>query len=307
MENVDHTPLSRVKPNHAVETLAGEQHWLVARRQLLGLGLSGRAVEHRLATGYLRPVHAGVYLVGRPQLDQPGRWHAAVLAYGPSAVLSHRSAAALWGVIDRDGILVDVTVPGGGSRRQQGIWVRRTRVLAVDDVARRDGIPVTTVARTLVDLSGLLGKTALKHAVEQADRLHLLDVSATYAALERVRGRRNLRKLRRILARYAGAPPVRSEQERFFLELAERAGLPAPLVNTRVAGIEVDIFWPQWRLVVELDGRGYHFAPDSFEHDRTRDARLQKAGCRVLRVTYRRLHRRSSSVIADIRALAALA
>jgi hypothetical protein len=289
-----------------LERLAGAQHWLVARRQLSALGVSRRAVEHRLTTGYLRRVHHGVYLLGRAQLDRHGRWHAAVLAYGPTAVLSHRSAAALWGLVEGDGIFVDVTVPGPGRRRRQGIWVRRTRVLTPDDATVRDNIPVTTVARTLVDLSGLLTKTALKYAVEQADRLRLLDVPATYAALERVTGRRNLRKLRRILARYGGAPPVRSKQERFFLELVERAGLPTPLVNTRVEGIEVDIFWPQWRLVVELDGRGYHSDPDSFENDRLRDARLQKAGYRVLRVTYRRLHRQPRSVIADIRSLAAL-
>jgi hypothetical protein len=292
--------------DHATLALAGTQHWVVTREQVQCLGLSRSAIAHRLQSGWLHPFHRGVYAVGRPQLDERGRWHAAVLAYGPGAVLSHRNAATLWGLIESRHSLVDVTVPGAGHRRRRGIWVRRTRVLTAADATIVDGIPVTSVARTIVDLAGLLDERSLTRVVEQAQRIRRLDVKAVAAAADRVRGRRGLRRVGHVLAAYTTAPPVRSEFERDFLDLIASAGLPRPQINAIVEGLEVDVFWPQFTLIVELDGRAYHSDPTAFESDRVRDARLQRAGYRVLRVTYRRFIDRPASVIDDIRALAGL-
>lgn len=306
---VDNKRLRAVKTStssdDAVLALAATQHWVVTREQLERLGLSRDAVGHRVHTGRLHRRHRGVYVVGRPQLDERGRWHAAVLAYGSAAVLSHRSAACLWGLLETRQTLVDVTVPGPGHRRQPGLWVRRTRVLTPDDTAWVDGIPVTSTARTIVDLASMLDQKSLTRVVEQAQRIGSLDLEAVVAALARVRGRRHLRKLRRILAAYTGAPPVRSDFERDFLDMIDTAGLPAPRVNDIVEGLEVDMFWPQWGLIVELDSRGYHSDPHSFENDRIRDGRQMRAGNRVLRVTYRRFTDTPDAVVDDIRALAA--
>jgi restriction endonuclease-like protein/putative AbiEi antitoxin of type IV toxin-antitoxin system len=292
--------------DHATLALAATQHWVVTREQVERLGLSRSAIAHRLQSGWLHPFHRGVYAVGRPQLDERGRWHAAVLASGPDAVLSHRSAATLWGLIKSRHSLVDVTVPGGGRRRRRGIWVRRTRVLTAADATIVDGIPVTSVARTIVDFAGLFDERSLIRVVEQAQRIGRLDVGAVSAAAERVRGRRGLGRVRRVLAAYTTAPPVRSDFERDFLDLIAGAGLPRPQINAIVEGLEVDVFWPQFALIVELDGRAYHSDPTAFERDPVRDARLQRAGYRVLRVTYRRFTDRPASVIDDIRALAGL-
>lgn len=144
-------------------------------------------------------------------------------------------------------------------------------------------------------------------AVEQAERSGRLDLAAVGRMLDRAGGHRGAGRLRRVLADYREPPPTRSELERRFLKLVVNAGLPRPRVNTKVAGLEVDFFWPQWRLVVELDGRAYHSGPRSFERDRVRDARLQRARCRVLRVTHKRMTTSAAEVLADVKALAALA
>jgi hypothetical protein len=295
-----------VRVDDRVERLAAAQHWALARRQLLALGLTGRQICHRVTTGALRPVHRGVYAYGRPELQERGRFQAAVLAYGPHAHLSHRSAAVFWGLTETRPPLPEVTVAGAAHRRQRGLIVHRTRCLTDDDAAIVDGIPVTSVARTLVDLAGPLTPTRLARAIEQADRTGLLDLRAVVAAAERVSGRRNLARLRRVLATYDDAPPVRSEWERRFVDAVVAASLPRPQVNATVAGLEVDMLWPQWGLIVELDSRSYHADPRSFENDRLRDARLSRAGYRVLRVTYRRFTDDLEAVLDDIRALAAL-
>lgn len=293
--------------DRAILTLAGAQHDVVARWQLIQLGLSRKAIAHRIDVGRLHPLHRGVYAVGRPSVSPRGRMLAAVLACGPTAVLSHQSAAGLLELVSTTRVRADVTVPGPGHRRQKRIRVHRVRALAREDLAVVDGIPTTSVARTLVDLAGELNAAAERRAVEQADRSGRLDPGAVGRALGRARTRRGTGKLRRIMADYSQPVPVRSELERRFLELILQAGLPRPRVNTRVAGLEVDFFWAQWRLVVELDGRAYHSDPRSFERDRVRDARLQRARCRVLRVTHRRMTRSAAEVLADVKALAALA
>ncbi len=293
--------------DRAILRLAQNQHGVVSRDQLTRLGLSRDAITHRLRSGRLHRVHHGIFAVGRPRLSARGRQLAAVMAYGPKAVLSHRSAGALWELIPTSPGFVDVTVPGTSRRPQKQIRIHRARTLADEDLAEVDGIPVTSVARTLLDLASVLNAATLVRAVEQAERSGQLDLAALDRLLRRTPRHPGAGKLRRLVADYAEPVPVRSELERRFLELVLDAGLPRPRVNSRVAGLEVDFFWPQWRLVVELDGRAYHTDPRSFERDRIRDARLQRHRCRVLRVTHKRMNGSAGDVLADIRALAALA
>jgi Protein of unknown function (DUF559) len=171
----------------------------------------------------------------------------------------------------------------------------------------RDGIPVTTVGRTLLDLAEVVSPIQLRRAFEEADRLELIDIRAIEQLLDRSRGRRGLKPLAALLATHRGpAPPIRSELERLFLDLCHRADLPPPTVNAHVEGLEVDALWPEQRLIVELDGYAFHRTRASFEHDRTRDATLQLAGYRVLRVTHRRLEAEPAAVAGTVRSLLAL-
>ena len=268
------------------------------------MGLGRRAIQHRADSGRLHRIHRGVYAVGGRSLTREGHWMVAVLACGEGAVLSHRTAAALHELMPSVQTKIDVMVPHARSGHAC-VRLHVTR-LERDETTIIDGIPVTTVARTLADLASVLPRDRLLRAIEQADRLSVFDGRA----LERTTSRRRLKgidKLRSILAAYEQAPPTRSELERDFLAMIERAGIPEPRVNTQVAGLEVDFCWPEQRLIVELDSRSYHTSPRAFEQDRIRDAKLQLAGYRVPRITYRRLHESPDSVLADVRALLRLA
>jgi hypothetical protein len=287
--------------------LADRQHGIVRHAQLLAMGLSRRAIEWRLAHGRLIRLYTGVYAVGHRALRPRGYLIAAVFACGPSAVLSHKSAAAMWELLSTDQTRVDVTVPGTSRAKRRGIRVHRTRSLHADEITEVDGISVTTVARTTVDLCGVLNPHQVLKLIEQADRSHVLDVLALQRVISRCPNRKGLGTLRRVLSDYTGPPAIRSDLERRFVALITEAGLPMPLLNVPLAGYTVDAYWPQWRLVVELDGRGYHLGPRQFETDRIRDAALQRIRCRVLRVTDKRMTSSPAAVIDDVRVLAALA
>ena len=250
--------------------LAYRQHGVVARRQLLALGLTRTQIEGRLARGHLHRVHAGVYAVGHRRLTRYGRWMAAVLANGEQAVLSHRSAAALWGIGEIEVARIEITVPHrpGNGRGRPGITNHRTRNLPDEDRSVRFAIPVTAPSRTLIDLAAVVGSATLRKAVHAADRLELLDVDGL--------GR--------------------------FLRICDDASLPRPAVNVLIEGFEVDCLWSGPRLVVELDSYGFHRDPDAFETDRKRDVTLQLAGYRVLRFTHRRVVERPETVLAELRA-----
>ena len=194
-----------------------------------------------------------------------------------------------------------VVVPGG-QRGRRGIVFHRARELS-GIRATHDGIPVTTPSRTLLDLAGVLSPRRLERAVETADRHDLLDVAELARLIESSRGRKGTGRLTSVLARLRPVPQTRSELERRFLRLCDDAGLPRPAVNVPVTGFEVDFLWPGARLVVEVDGFEWHRDRAAFERDRRRDARLQLAGYRVVRVTYRRLVEEPGSVISDLLAL----
>ena len=287
-------------------TLADRQFGVFARWQLPPSPALTKALSYRARTGRLVVVHFGVYAYGHRCLTANGHRMAAVLAFGPTAVLSHRSAGAMWELLSTRQRRADVTVPGTSRVSRPRIHVHRTRDLPAVEITSVDGVPITSVARTIGDLASVLGRRSLERVIEQAYRSALLDLVAVRQVISRHPSRRGVGLLRTLIDEYSAPPLTRSELEKLFLELVAAAGLPAPLVNHRVAGCEVDVFWPQWRLVVELDSRAFHSDPRMFESDPIRDARLQRARCRVLRVTWRRLTRQPRALLADIRALAAL-
>ncbi|HYP47498.1 MAG TPA: DUF559 domain-containing protein [Thermoleophilaceae bacterium] len=230
-----------------------------------------------------------------------GTWLAAVLACGEGAVLSHASAAALWGIRPSAASHIDVTVPTrSGRARRRGIRVHRPRRFNSDDVTALRGVPTTTVARTLVGLADVLPTQALKRAIDEAEYRKLLDTTALFAAVQANPGRRGTRLL--ALAR-APAELTRSELEQRFLELLETERLPRPSVAAHLEGFEVDFLWPEERLIVEIDGLAAHGTRAALERDRTRDRRLLLAGYRTVRLTARTLETEPQAVVSDLREL----
>ncbi len=285
----------------AIGALAESQHGVVAIWQLLALGLGPDAIQYRVSIGRLHRIHHGVYAVGHRKLTRHGHWMAAVLAYGPHAVLSHKTAAALWG-IGQSSYKIDVTTPHS-KRGRATIRAHTAKLHPEEDRAIRDGIPVTSVARTILDLAAQLAPDPLTRLIEESDRRQLFDLRALDRAIARRPRGAGAAKLNAVLAAYRGTPDTRSKLERDFRKLIADAGLPEPQFNVLVCGLTVDIWWPQWKLVVELDGEPYHTRPRAFETDRIRDATLQKADIRVLRVTGDRLDNAPADVLADVLAL----
>jgi very-short-patch-repair endonuclease/predicted transcriptional regulator of viral defense system len=274
--------------------LAERQHGVVtlAQLQLLGLGRSG--VSRRATAGRLHRVYNGVYAVGRPLLAEHGRWMAAVLAYGPQAVLSHRSAAGLLGIRRDNRAKTDVTVPRRSARPRPGIDVHRGSTLQAVDITTVDGIPCTSVGRTLVDLGDVVDGRAVERAVDQAEVIRLFDGRAVAGALERAGPRRGAGILRAVLADLDEPRLTRRELEERFLALCRAASLSSPAVNAWIAldhGViyQADFLWRAQRLIAETDGRDVHTTAKAFENDRLRDQRLTLAGFTVVRFTWRQV------------------
>jgi very-short-patch-repair endonuclease len=287
----------------AIAALAARQHGVAARWQLHELGLTAAAIDYRVSVGRLHIIYRGVYAVGHEDLSARGRWTAAVLACGKEAVLSHRSAAALWGFLGTASPRVDVTARGQSGAGSGRIRHHRVRRLPPEDTTELDAIPVTTVARTLFDLAETLDPSALEGAFEAAERAELLDMQAIDLTIARNPGRRAHRRLRSLVDSLSAPEPTRSDLERGFHRVCRLAGLPLPQVNVLVEGFEVDALWQGPRIVVEVDSWEFHRTRAAFEHDRARDAALLVAGYRVVRVTYRRLRDDPAGVAATIRNL----
>lgn len=282
-----------------ISALAARQHGVVSVVQLLTLGLSRRAVSKRAQTGRLHRVHRGVYAVGHPRLTLHGRLFAAVLACGEGAVISHNSAACLWRLPHRETPRIDVTVPRPGGRRARRTIVVHRAELPAQEVACVDGIPVTTPARTLLDLADVVPRRALERAMDEAEYLRL-----DLTGLEPRHGRRGSGLLARVLAEHEpGSTLTSSQLEEQFLRLCRRNSLPRPEVNASLEGYPVDFLWRVHRLVVETDGHAAHGTRAAFERDRVRDADLTAAGWRVLRITHRRLATDRQQVAALLRGL----
>jgi very-short-patch-repair endonuclease len=291
-----------------VADLVRRQHGVVTHDQLLRAGLSSDAIDRRVAARRLRRIHRGIYLVG-PITPPNAREMAAVLACGSGAVLSHRSAAALWKLLPypASSAPVDVTVVAG-DRRRSGIRVRRVRELPRDEITRQHGIPITTPARTLLDVAATEDESDLEQAVATAERSHLTSRAKLNLLLARYPRRRGTRALRALVERTERPALTRSKAERRFLALIRKAGLPAPEVNFTTEDYELDFYWPEYRLAVEIDALWTHSSASSFESDRRRDAELATRGIQVIRVTDRRIANEPERLIAMVaQALAARA
>jgi predicted transcriptional regulator of viral defense system len=298
--HADSQPPPAAGGDNALADLATRQHGVLARRQLLEHGLGRGAIAHRIRQGRLHRIHAGVYTLGHRRLSQRGHWLAAVLACGEGALLSHASAAALWG-LRRSRSPIEVTSTHG-RRGQRGIVLHKGRV-DPEERASPDGIPATTVARTLFDLAEVDDYNPLRHAWEEADRLHLLQLRLVEDVCARGRGRRALRPIRRLLAEATAPAKTRSPLEDRFASFCHAHRLPPPATNVLVLDHEVDALWPAARLIVELDSFEFHRHRAAFERDRARDTRLLLAGYRTVRITHRRLDTESAELAAQLRLL----
>lgn len=285
-----------------VAELAARQHGVVSLWQLLALGYSARTIRRWAARGRLHRIHRGVYAVGHTRLSVKGRWMAAVLACGPDALLSHHAAAALHDLRRPSGGKLDVT---STSRHVvAGVRCHGVRALHPDDRACIDGIPVTSLARTLLDLAGVLNQQRLRSLVEEVERREILDGRLLQAQLQRGNGRRGVAALRRALRATRGQPSwTQSGLERAFLELVREAGLPEPQTNVIVDGELVDAFWPEYNLIVEADSWSYHKTRRSFEDDRRKDTKHTLAGRRSIRITGSRIEHERGALQRDLAAL----
>jgi very-short-patch-repair endonuclease/predicted transcriptional regulator of viral defense system len=295
------------RPDRAVARRAARQFGVISISELRECGLSYEAVGWRVRKGWLHPLHRGVYAVGHPSPPREGRFIAAVRACGDGALLSHYSAAALWGLVQWDGRYPEVTLVGSTTRQHRGLRVHRTASLDAADRSSYRGIPVTAPARTLADLACVLDYRLLRRAVRQAQslrRVSLRDLADVTRRLGRRRGRGNLM---RILA--TGPAPTRSELEDVLLDLILSAGLESPAVNVPmwILGRRVipDFRWAESRVVVEADGAAWHDSKLAREDDAERQALLEEHGDRVLRVTWTQAVSQPQQTIARIRAAGA--
>ena len=267
-----------------IAALACRQRGYITRKQLLSLGVSRHQINHRVKIGRLIPVYAGVYAVGHlPTLPQD-RAYGALLACGPGAVLSHGTAATVWGVFKRWEVPFEVTAPH--VHRRRGIRAHRA-ALERRDITVQLGLRVTSPARTMLDIAPRLSEKSATRAVDDLRRPGLLQLGDLADVLVRLPRSPGAKRLLPFVERPTG--PTRSEFERVFFAFCERFGLPLPLVNTRVHGFEVDAFFPDHRLIVELDGWDFHSSRESFISDRERDAALLALGFETVRITWERL------------------
>jgi very-short-patch-repair endonuclease len=249
-------------PDLTMARIASRQHGVIAFRQLEAIGMTKSGVTRRVRAGRLHRLHQGVYAVGHAQPAQTGWWMAAVLAYGTGAVLSHRSAAVLWGLLRNRPGLIDITVPShAGKRKRNGIRLHRSKTLTPAATTRRHGIPVTKPARTIADLRGCVSEKELRRAARQANVLGLH------------------------LGPAVRPDRTKSDLELAFLGLCRRYDIPMPEVNTKIDGIEADFLWRDRRLVVETDGYIYHRGDVAFQDDHHRNLQFRLRGYEVLRLS----------------------
>ena len=268
--------------------LAGRQHGVITRAQLLQLGFQPTTISRLIAEGHLHRLHDGIYAVGRPELEHRGRLFAAVAACGPLAALGQRSAGAEWGIYSHpENARIDVLAPRGKHRARRGVALHHTRFLPEHDRVVLGLIPVTTVARTLRDIAAVTSFRKLRDGFEEANRRGLLDLDDLFEVLGRSNGHRGVAPLHRLALAWSAPPArLRSLLEHRFYRLHDRQGLPKPEVNVILHGYEVDFLWRDAMLVVETDGGAHHSSPADRERDARRDLDLQLAGYLVARFSY---------------------
>ncbi len=281
-------PVNRAAEGRSAAT-AARQHGVVTRGQLLEAGFSPSAVDRRAQSGRSRVLHRGVYLFAAFPLAHT-REIAAVLAAGPGAVLSHRSAAALWCLAPIPGAEKPVDVTSAGNRgRVPGICLHRVRDLGDEERTTVEGIPITAPCRTLLDLAAHASRREMESLVARSEREGLVARDALVHTLACRKGHVGVRALRAVLDVPGGPALTRSEAETSFLALVRDAGLPPPEANASVGPYEVDFLWRRARIAVEVDGYRYHASRPRFEGDRRRDARLIAEGLTVMRLSWRQI------------------
>jgi very-short-patch-repair endonuclease len=232
------------------------------------------------------PKYDGVYAVGHTALTYHSHLIAAVYSCGDEALAGYRAAGKLWGIL-RGSQPIEVTAPRG-CKPKKGFVLHRSRLIHEEDRALIDNIPVTSVARTLVDLADVLSEERLADAVNEAELRQLFDLKAVERVLARLPGRKGRHKLQRVLSNYREVQPfARSRGERLVWATCNQYGLYKPLVNAWVHGYEVDFYWPDAGLVLEFDGGAAHQTTKAFYEDRKRDRALATKGIHVVRATGR--------------------
>jgi hypothetical protein len=294
---------------HRVAETATAQGGVVSLEQLEEAGVSMRAASRGASSGDLHRIHRGVYAVGHRAVSRNALLRAALLACGDGAVVSHGTAAAFHGLWDKAPLLVDVTVPVEAGRKIDGVRCRRCRYPEPEEIETTAGIAVTTVARTLVDLAGMMGLATLKKTVGRAAIRKKLDLQAVDLAIYNAKRRRGLKALELALLPYRtkdGKPlDVRSDFETLVLPELLDSGLPRPGCNVPLdidgERLVVDFLWVKERVVVETDGRETHETPPAFQSDRRRDQFLASVGYRVLRVTWEQIQVERTAVLGRIK------
>jgi very-short-patch-repair endonuclease len=290
-------------PDRAIGAIAARQRTLVTRKQLVRLGVGRGAIDHALARGRLYIIHTGVYsLVPRAALPPLARELAAVLACGEGAVLSHHSAAAVWGIRPPATGAVEVTVTTGqAGRRRKGICVHRAKTLGPRDIRSHRGIPITSPARTLFDIAPSLGDREFERAFDEALVARRLITRAAVRALLAANPRRpGSGRLRDLIEPGRNSSITKSEAENRMLALVRRARLPMPETDVKIGPWEVDFLWRRERVAVEVDGHDFHSSRAALERDHRKDADLQHRGLFVLRFSGREVKREPVAVLAAV-------
>lgn len=291
------------RSHRPISELAKRQHGVVSVWQLVELGFSKDVISRETRKARFHQIHHGVYAVGHTALSRQAQCIAGVLSCGDGALLSHRSAAWLWGLTTWWPPIVEVTAASPRETRKE-IRVHSAAALVPEDRSKSQYIPVTAIPRTLLDFAAI-NPHFLGGAIEQAERLGLLDLIAIDALLKRSRGFRGVARLREALDIYRDSAFTRSRLERHFLALVKRAGLPRPSMNYFVEGYELDAYWATVRFAVELDTYDYHGSHAAFERDRLRQEDLKLAGIEMIRVTGTRMDREPEAVVTRLRRLLA--
>jgi very-short-patch-repair endonuclease len=290
-----------------ITALARRQYGVVGREQLLAMGLGKDAIQHRIASGRLHRQYAGAYAVGHEVIPREGRWMAAVLASGSEAVLSHWSAAGLWMIRPNSRTRIDVTVPHRS--RSSALVCRHISQVPADERTIEEGIPVTTVPRTILELAATESADVVENLLREAEFLRLSDRLSLPDLIERYPGKRGIRKVHLALERLREETEgrKRSPLEERFAPFLRKHHLPLPRFNDWILlgdkRYQVDCHWPELRQIVELDGWEGHSTRTAFREDRARDRRLLAAGYRVAHITWNQLDDEPAEVAADLHAL----
>jgi very-short-patch-repair endonuclease/predicted transcriptional regulator of viral defense system len=289
-----------------IAKVAGRQDNVISREQLLAIGVGRGVIARQLERGRWQRLHRNVYLIGPAPPTLRARARAATMTCGEGAVVSHRTAAALYGLMPPRGD-VHVTVPGRNPGNRQGVQIHRVTTLSFDEIVVRDGLTLTSPARTICDVAGTEPLTEAERALSEARVQRLVTTRALERVIERTPTLKGSSVIRSLLRASEESGYTRSEAERRLRRLAQAAGIDQPLVNVPLLGFVVDFLWPDQRLVVEVDGYQFHGHRQRFESDRRRDQQLVAAGYGVIRVTWIQLRDEPIAVITSIAQALAIA